>query len=111
MQYVGIQTQQSRNNARSAFLLFLFPCLVGVLSYLFCYLLVILTQEQYMNYSRMDMVNEIFLQSIPYIIGGVTIWFLIAYFANTSIIKDQLQRQRGGGFDRLSQPPVFQPDF
>jgi protease htpX homolog len=46
-----------------------------------------LTQEQYVDYSRMDMVNDIFLQSIPYIIGGVTIWFLIAYFANTSIIK------------------------
>ena len=87
MQYVGIQTQQSRNNARSLFLLFLFPCLVGVLSYLFCYLLVMLTQEQYADYDRMDMINGIFLQSIPYIIGGVTIWFLIAYFANTSIIK------------------------
>lgn len=23
----------------------------------------------------------------------------------------QLQRQRGGGFNRLSQPAVFQPDF
>ena len=70
MQYVGIQTQQSRNNARSLFLLFLFPCLVGVLSYLFCYLLVMLTQEQYADYDRMDMINGIFLQSIPYIIGG-----------------------------------------
>ena len=46
-----------------------------------------LTQEQYADYDRMDMINGIFLQSIPYIIGGVTIWFLIAYFANTSIIK------------------------
>ena len=87
MQYVGIQTQQSRNNARSLFLLFLFPCLVGVLSYLFCYLLVMLTQEQYADYDRMDMINGIFLQSIPYIIGGVTIWFLIAYWANTKIIN------------------------
>lgn len=87
MQYVGIQTQQSRNNARSLFLLLLFPCLVGALSYLFCYLLVMLTQEQYADYDRMEMVNGIFLQSIPYIIGGVTIWFIIAYFANTSIIK------------------------
>ncbi|KAA3918704.1 protease, partial [Bacteroides ovatus] len=33
MQYVGIQTQQSRNNLRSAFLLFLFPCLVAALLY------------------------------------------------------------------------------
>ena len=47
----------------------------------------LLRQEQYADYDRMDMINGIFLQSIPYIIGGVTIWFLIAYFANTSIIK------------------------
>mgnify|MGYP000329200316 CR=1 FL=1 len=41
MQYIGIQTQQSRNNLRSAFLLFLFPCLVAALLYLSCYLLVL----------------------------------------------------------------------
>ena len=39
MQYVGIQTQQSRNNRRSVLLLFLFPCLVAALLYLACYLL------------------------------------------------------------------------
>lgn len=87
MQYIGIQTQQSRNNFRSTILLVLFPCLVGALVYLFCYLLVMLTQEQYVDASRMDIVNRFFSESIPYIIGGVLIWFLIAYFANTSIIK------------------------
>lgn len=87
MQYVGIQTQQSRNNLRSSILLILFPALVGGLSYLFCYLMIMLTQEQYVEINRMDMVNRMFLEIIPYIIGGVLIWFLIAYFANTSIIK------------------------
>ena len=29
----------------------------------------------------------IFLQLAPYILGGVLIWFLIAYFANTAIIR------------------------
>ena len=43
---VGIQTQQSRNNLRSAFLLFLFPCLVAALLYLSCYLLVLLDTER-----------------------------------------------------------------
>ena len=28
-----------------------------------------------------------FLHVVPYVIGGVLIWFLIAYFANTSIIR------------------------
>ena len=42
MQYVGIQTQQSRNNFRSLLLLCLFPVLVCVLVLLFCYLYVML---------------------------------------------------------------------
>lgn len=31
--------------------------------------------------------NDMFLHVVPYVIGGVLIWFLIAYFANTSIIR------------------------
>lgn len=87
MQYVGIQTQQSRNNLRSTILLTLFPCLVGALAYLFCFLLVTFTQGQHVDGNQMELINQFFIESIPYIIGGVLIWFLIAYFANTSIIK------------------------
>lgn len=89
MQYVGIQTQQSRNNFRSLLLLFLFPCLVVGLTYLFCYLLNFLAYNddgmsptQLLNYS-----TGMFIHLVPYVIGGVLIWFLIAYFANTSIIN------------------------
>ncbi len=87
MQYVGIQTQQSRNNVRSAILLSLFPALVVGLTYLFCFLLIYTTSEEDPSYSRIEIVNEIFLHILPYVIGGVLIWFLIAYFANTSIIN------------------------
>lgn len=89
MQYVGIQTQQSRNNFRSLLLLFLFPCLVVGLTYLFCYLLNLLAYQsdglstaQILNYS-----TRMFINLVPYVVGGVLIWFLIAYFANTSIIN------------------------
>lgn len=89
MQYVGIQTQQSRNNFRSLLLLFLFPCLVVGLTYLFCYLLNLLAYQsdglstaQILNYS-----TGMFINLVPYVVGGVLIWFLIAYFANTSIIN------------------------
>lgn len=89
MQYVGIQTQQSRNNFRSLLLLFLFPCLVAGLTYLFCYLLNLLAYQsdglstaQILNYS-----TGMFINLVPYVVGGVLIWFLIAYFANTSIIN------------------------
>lgn len=45
MQYVGIQTQQSRNNFRSLLLLCLFPCLVMGLLFAFCYLLHLLAMN------------------------------------------------------------------
>ncbi|WP_455591517.1 M48 family metallopeptidase [Bacteroides sp.] len=88
MQYVGIHTQQSRNNLRSGLLLFLFPCLVAVLTYLFCFLLVMVAiNNSNQEYNKWAMTNEMFINLIPYIIGGVLIWFIIAYFANASIIK------------------------
>lgn len=87
MQYVGIQTQQSRNNIRSAFLLFLFPCLVTALLYLSCYLLVLFGYGKSMEVEMMPMVNHFFLSSLPYTLGVVAIWFLIAYWANTRIIN------------------------
>ena len=69
MQYVGIHTQQSRNNRRSVFLLFLFPCLVAALLYLACYLLVALGHDQSLIYQcpplhnghRTDLVPDCFL--------------------------------------------------
>ena len=88
MQYVGIHTQQSRNNLRSGLLLFLFPCLVAVLTYVFCFLMVtVAINNSNQEYNKWAMTNEMFINLIPYIIGGVLIWFIIAYFANASIIK------------------------
>lgn len=89
MEYVGIQTQQSRNNFRSLLLLCLFPCLVMGLLYAFCYLLHLLamnddgtTQTETLRYS-----TQMFIHLAPYVLGGVLLWFIIAYFANTSIIN------------------------
>lgn len=87
MQYVGIQTQQNRNNLRSGFLLLPFPCLVTALLYLSCYLLVLFGYGKSMEIEMMPMVNHFFLSSLPYTLGVVVIWFLIAYWANTSIIN------------------------
>ena len=88
MEYVGIQTQQSRNNFRSMLLLCMFPCLVVGLTYLFCFLLHYLAMNDDMTTydDVISYTNSMFLHVIPYIVGGVLVWFLIAYFANTSII-------------------------
>ena len=90
MQYVGIHTQQSRNNFRSLLLLCLFPCLVVGLLFVFCYLLVYLTQGDAPHYYQVGVTDRsvaLFIEMAPYVLGGVFIWFLIAYFANTSIIN------------------------
>ena len=88
MKYVGIQTQQSRNNFRSLLLLCLFPCLVVGLTYLFCYLLhyISMADDGTTMPLVIDYTNRMFLQIVPYVVGGVLVWFLIAYFANTRII-------------------------
>ncbi len=90
MEYVGIQTQQSRNNVRSLLLLCLFPCLVIGLVFAFCYLLTWFTvgHDQYaQEVNLMQSATGMFVQVAPVALGAVLLWFVIAYFANTSIIK------------------------
>lgn len=80
--YVGIHTQIKRNNTRSILLLLGFPLLVLAVVWAIFFLL---------SYSSetpdVDAVNAMFLQVIPWVIGGVAIWFLIAWFAHTGMIK------------------------
>jgi heat shock protein HtpX len=87
MQYVGIHTQQARNNFRSIVLLCLFPCLVILLTFLFSILMVFATNENNGMESVWPQALGFVRHFAPYILCGVTVWFLIAYFANTSIIQ------------------------
>lgn len=92
MKYVGLETQRRRNNFRSLLLLALFPCLVVGMLFLFCYLLVGIGGGQSGPTAAaeaypMPQVLVLFLHLAPYVVSGVLIWFLIAYFANTSLIK------------------------
>ena len=89
MEYVGIQTQQSRNNNRSVMLLVLFPVLVLALVLLFFVILYYFgTDSAYQTqYSGWDMIGPSFVASIPWVMAVVLIWFLIAYFSNTAIIR------------------------
>ena len=87
MQYVGIQTQQTKNNARSVVLLLLFPVLVIILTFLFSYLLNLFTNTETENYNIMDLTLTTTKSLIPYILIGVVVWFTIAYFSNVAIIN------------------------
>jgi len=87
MQYVGLHAQQARNNFRSVLLLCLFPCLVILLTFLFSALLVYFT-EGYSNHTIvMDQTLSIVSGILPYILIGVAVWFVIAYFGNTAMIR------------------------
>jgi heat shock protein HtpX len=87
MQYVGIQTQQTRNNIRSVVLLCLFPVLVVLLTFLFAVLLVFATNDGTYTGNVWEQSLLFVRELAPFILGGVLIWFLIAYFANTAIIR------------------------
>jgi heat shock protein HtpX len=86
MSYIGIQTQKRRNNLRSTILLMFFPVLVIFLAYVvywFAHASVyssgFLCTDALINFST---------NVAPFVIAGVGIWFLIAYFANTSMINN-----------------------
>ena len=70
-------------------LLCLFPCLVLLLTLLFSVLVVIFTQKK--GPVTVDVLQakslSMFLDIAPFVLCGVVIWFAIAYFANTSIIR------------------------
>ena len=87
MRYVGLHTQQVRNNFRSILLLCLFPCLALLLTFLFAYLLVYFTAEYYEGMNVFEQSLVIAKGLAPFVLGGISIWFLIAYFANTAIIR------------------------
>lgn len=78
--YVGLQEQIRRNNFKSTLILAAFPLLVLVGVYAFFFFM-------YGGKEAIDTVNVKFIKAIPFVIAGVLVWFLIAYFANSSMIQ------------------------
>lgn len=94
MKYVGIQTQIMRNNRNSVLLLLSFPCIILAMVWVF---FALTTGFETVGYDirtgdavtefNCDAVNQAWLQTIPFVIIGVGIWFTIAYLFNTSMIQ------------------------
>lgn len=83
MKYVGIQEQVSKNNMRSMLLLVAFPLLV---------LAAVFAAVFFFNFTEdgppnLEETFALYLPTIPITIIVVGIWFLIAYFANASMIN------------------------
>jgi heat shock protein HtpX len=78
--YVGLHEQIRTNNFRSTLILAGFPLLVLSAVYAFFFFTM-------GGMERINEVNKQFLITIPFVVGGVVIWFLIAYYANAAMIR------------------------
>lgn len=83
MEYIGIQTQISRNNFRSLLLILAFPAILFSLTWIFFYFI---ARDENGVVDTL-IVNQAFLDAIPYILGFVMIWFLIAWLSHSAMIK------------------------
>lgn len=80
MTYIGLHEQIRSNNLRSTVLLVCFPLLIFVAVYAFLFF-------ANKGMDNIDVTNFYFLRSMPFVLAGVGIWFLIAWFANASLIR------------------------
>ncbi|MCH4148682.1 MAG: M48 family metallopeptidase [Prevotella sp.] len=93
MKYVGMATQIRRNNIMSMLLLLMFPVIILGMVWVFLALLNYFGNGYYDQYGNVvhqldaATVNYYFVTTIPWVIGGVALWFLIAYFSNVSMIQ------------------------
>lgn len=78
MRYVGMHSLIQRNNMLSVLLLLGFPAIILGAVYLFMAL-------------AGD--TSAFMSVVPWVVGVVAVWFVIAYFGNTSMIKHAVQAE------------------
>lgn len=93
MRYVGMHTQIRRNNTLTTVLLLLFPVIILGMIWIFLALVNYFGNGYYDQYGNVvhhldaTTVNYYFINTIPWVIAGVGIWFAIAYFANSSMVR------------------------
>lgn len=78
MAYIGLDKQIRKNNFNSLLLLIAFPALLLGMFWLFFF---------FVNNQETDQSNQYFIQTIPFILIGTGIWFLIAWAGHSSFIR------------------------
>lgn len=81
MKYIGLNSQIWSNNFKSVILLILFPIVIMGLVWLFTFLI------QPATGYNVEMANQMFVRSVPWVITGVGVWFVVAWFSHTSMIE------------------------
>ncbi|MBR4758483.1 MAG: M48 family metallopeptidase [Bacteroidaceae bacterium] len=86
MKYVGLYTQQVRNNTKSILLLVEFPLILLGMVFLFIAVMQYLSVSNPVYFDWNDVVGT-FLTVMPFVVGVVLIWFMIAYWSNTAMVR------------------------
>ena len=91
MQYIGIQSQITKNNWNSLLLILMFPCIILGMLWVFCCIFGFQTTYDSYGYEQThfntDLVNEVWLSWAPWAVAIVAIWLLIAYAFNVQMIQ------------------------
>lgn len=83
MKYFGLQSQIWRNNYNSVALLVMFPIIFFVLTWLFFFFLSLNSEV----HKTLNEINQSFITTAPFIMIGVVVWFIIAWFSHTAMIN------------------------
>ena len=81
MTYIGLNRQIWNNNLKSVTLLILFPVVILGLVWLFIFLV------QQAPDARLEVANSMFVRSALWVVAGVGLWFIIAWFSHASLIE------------------------
>src|SRR5687768_6066513 len=85
MKYIGLDRQIRRNNFNSILLLFAFPALLLVMCYAIIYFSTQYGGDEGGGFTNLDP-NSAFISTVPFVLIGVAIGFLIAWLAHASFI-------------------------
>jgi heat shock protein HtpX len=83
MKYFGLQSQIWRNNYNSVALLVMFPIIFFVLTWLFFFFLSLNSEV----HRTLNEINQSFITTAPFIMIGVIVWFIIAWFSHSAMIN------------------------
>ncbi len=107
MEYISLHEQIWRNNTRSVLLLLAFPCIILLMVWIFLVLLGAFSAGSNQSGAMVmdwDGINYTFLSAIPWVVGIVGIWFLIAYFLNSRMVQNTVHSRP---LERKDNPRVY----
>lgn len=110
MKYVGMHTQIRQNNTKSVLLLLLFPVIILATVWVFLALINYFGTGYYdetgnvVHQLNAEIVNAYFISALPWVVGGVGVWFVIAYFSNAAMISHSTHSRP---LERRENPRVY----